>query len=185
MPEVSIWVPESATQRFATNGSRPDMEEIGTPGSRMTAGYLSEQDYNQDLLTPNAYQVYDRMRMSDGQIRAGMMAIKLPILRADYHVEPPSDKPADREVAAFVEDDLFSMKTRLREWLWHVLLALDYGCYPPQIVWEARDDNRFHVRKLAPRHPRSIIKWLVDEHGGFAGIEQQSMSGSGTFKQVT
>ena len=47
-----------------------------------------------------------------------------------------------------------------------------------------RSDDRIHIRKLAPRHPRTITKWLVDANGGFAGVEQQTMRTSG-FHTVT
>jgi hypothetical protein len=50
-------------------------------------------------------------------------------------------------------------------------------------VWEVREDGKVHLRKLAPRLPRTIMRWKVDENGGFAGIQQGAITGSG-FKTV-
>lgn len=166
---------------------RPEIDELGSTGSDVVAspstvgatGYLTEQDYSTDLQGANLYTNYDRMRKSDGTIRAGMMAIKLPLLRADWTVEAAADDTKSREIAEFCEADLRGMTVSFAEWFWHVLLSLDYGSLPFEIVWEMRDDDRVHVRKLAPRHPRTITKWLVDERGGFAGVEQQTMRTDG------
>ena len=178
MAEIPIWVPDSAI-KLAAHPPRPGTDEIGATGSEATAGELIQTDYNADLQGLPAYDIFDRMRLSDSSIGTGLWVIKLPLLRATWTVEPPTDTPKDREIAEFVEADLMGMTIPWQEYLWQVFLMLDYGSFPFEIVWEIRDDHRAHVRKLAPRHPRTVTKWLIDDHGGFNGVEQQTLRSSG------
>ena len=180
MAEATIWIPDSAAINLAAaNGSRPATEELGATGSDLTAGELVQEDYNLKLQGLAAYDIYDRMRFSDSSIGTGLWLIKLPLLRATWSVEPASNAPKDREIAEFVEADLFGMSVPFLEVLWQMFLMLDYGSFPFEIVWEIRDDSKAHLRKLAPRHPRTVTKWRVDDHGGFDGIEQQTLRNAG------
>lgn len=172
---------------------KPNLDEVGGTGTSVTpiAGgggqasrmQLTQQDYNADLAYPQAYDVYDRMRLSDGTVGGLLKAIKLPLLGAEWKVEPASESAEDVEIADFVDSDLHAMTTSLEETLRLVLLMLDYGSMVFEKVWEMRDDNRVHLRKLAQRLPKSIIRWDVDEGGGLANVRQQVMK-DGTFKQI-
>ena len=165
---LTITRAQNAAQR-----SKPDLTEYGAPGTSIFGGQLNQQtDYNPDLMPPQCYDVYDKMRMSDGQVRAALSVVKLPILRAHWQVEPASDSANDRAVAEFIEEDLDSLSTSFISTLRQILLMLDYGSMLFEPVWYVGDDNVIHLRKLAPRLPRSIVQWLVDENGGFAGVKQ-------------
>lgn len=153
--------------------------EIGAPGTQIFGGMLAQADYNPDLSPPACYDIYDKMRLSDGQVGAALAVIKLPILRAHWEVEPASDSAEDRMIAELCERDLRGMTTSFAATLRQILLYLDYGSHPFEPVWEVRDDGFVHLRKLAPRSPRSVLKWLVDENGGFAGIQQGAIKASG------
>jgi len=160
--------------------ARPDTSELGAPGTQIFGGQLSAlQDYNPDLQPPGCYDIFDKMRLSDGQVGAALAVIKLPILRAEWSVEPASDTAEDRMIAEFIERDLRSMTTSWQATLRQILLHLDYGSMPFETVWDVGDDGLVHLRKLAPRMPRSVLKWLIDENGGFAGIQQGAFKTSG------
>jgi phage gp29-like protein len=162
-----------------TKTPSPQFGEIGAPGTQIFGGTLMQQDYNPDLQAPASYDIYDKMRFSDGQVGAALKVIKLPILRAHWEVEPASDSAQDREIAEFCERDLRNMTTSFAATLRQIMLHLDYGSHPFEEVWEVRDDGLVHLRKLAPRHPRSVLRWLSDENGGFAGIQQGAIKASG------
>lgn len=170
---------ERASNAAPTATPRPPMGEIGAPGSAIFGGYLSQQDYNPDLQPPACYDIYDKMRLGDGQVGAGLAVIKLPILRANWGVEAASDSAEDRMIAEICEKDLRSMTTSFEATLRQILLHLDYGSMPMEEVWEIRDDGLVHLRKLAPRLPRSVTRWYTDENGGFAGIQQSAIKASG------
>lgn len=151
---------------------KPPTGEIGATGSMVSEGKLIQVDYNADLRPPEMYDVFDRMRKSDGQVRAVMQAIKLPLLAATWSIAPASEDARDREIAEFIEAGLFAMTKPWDVVLRNILLHLDYGYMPLEKVWEVRD-QMIHLRKLAPRHPRTVTAIRVDDHGGLEGITQR------------
>lgn len=168
-----------------TELNRKDLvQELGGTGTAIWGGFLQQEDYNRDLTGGSQYDVYDKMRMSDGTVRAGLNVVKLPLLRATWFVEPASDEDQDVEIAQMVEDNLLDgMSSSWYDTLRHILLCLDYGSMPFEKVWEIRD-GRIALRKLAPRMPKTVTNWMVDDHGGFAGIEQSVMV-NGEYKVVS
>lgn len=151
----------------------------GTEAKGFGSGHLGETDYNPDLQGTKLYDEIDRMRMSDSIIKGAMQAIKLPILSAEWSFEPGDDTPDSKAIADWHTKQLENMNWSWPVVLRHILLYLDYGCMPFEVVWEIEDDatmNRpmVHLRKLAPRMPRTIREWVVDETGGLAGIVQQT-----------
>ena len=160
---------------------RLGLGELGATGTQIFGGLMQQQDYNADLHTSLRYAVYDKMRRADGQVRAGLAVIKLPLLRAKWSIKPASPSTQDREIAEFLSDNLFgAMSFPWLKTLRQVLLCLDYGNMPFETVWTIGDDGLVHLRKLAPRLPPTIQKWYVDEYGGLTGIQQLAMKGSGT-----
>lgn len=157
--------------------------EVGTPGTEVSpaAGgtkLLTQEDYNSDLQGTMLYDEIDRMRFSDSQIRAALAVMKLPLLSADWHVEAATDDQADIDIAEWIEARLFD-GTR-RPWKWvlnHILLYLDFGVMPFELVWDVKQDalvNRPMVilEAIAPRMPRTITEWQLDAKGNLAAIKQ-------------
>jgi len=162
----------------ARKSARPSMDEMGATGTQIFGGLLTQQDYNSALIAPTLYDKYDEMR-NDCQVKAALTVIKLPLLNADWSVEPASDTPQDRQIAEFIEEDLMNgMTVSWPDILRQALLMLDYGSMPFEKVWRLGEDGLVHLRKLAPRMPKTVLFWLVDETGGLAGIRQAAPSAS-------
>ena len=160
------------------------MGEIGGTGTPIFSRAIMPADYNPELNAPACYDVYDRMRMGDGQVRAALAAVKLPILRAFWQVEPASDSAEDREIAEFCDTDLDSMAIPFISYLRQALLHLDYGSMPFEKCWSLGADRRVHLTKLAPRLPRTIVEWQVDDNGGLTGVKQGAFTGD-RYREVT
>ena len=163
---------------------KPPAGEMGSTGTEMFGSLLGQTDYNATLQGPTGYAEYDKMRLSDGQVKAVLTVLKLPLLNADWYVEPASDAPQDREIAERLhirvrEGMSVSWQALLRQ----ILLHLDYGSMPFEPVWVI-EDGLVMLRKLAPRLPASITEWILDEKGGLAGVKQSASTGSG-WKEVT
>ncbi|MGH9354777.1 MAG: phage portal protein family protein [Terriglobia bacterium] len=64
---------------------------FGVSGTPITSGFLTDLgEYNAELMGRNAIPTYEKMRRSDAQVRATLMACKLPILSAKWEVMPAS-----------------------------------------------------------------------------------------------
>lgn len=147
--------------------------ELGAPGQIISGGTLRTTDYNVDLQPPAIYDIYDRMRKSDGTVKGLMSAIKLPLLNVDWRIKPATESKQDTDIANWLEYKLFKMmSTSFDSLLYQILLYLDYGSMPFEIVWDLDNDGLIYVRKLAPRLPKTVTHWNVDEYGGLRSITQ-------------
>ncbi|MGH9344678.1 MAG: phage portal protein family protein [Terriglobia bacterium] len=69
----------------------------GVSGTPITSGFLIDLgEYNPELMGRNAISVYEKMRRSDAQVRATLMACKLPVLSAKWEVMPAEEKQLPR-----------------------------------------------------------------------------------------
>ncbi len=156
---------------------RPTEDEIGGTGTSIYSGFISDEEYNADLRGSLGMAVYDKMRRSDGQVKATLLACTLPIHAATWAVEAASDSPADVDIAREVEWNLFEgMTITWQSYLAHVLLMLPFGFSMFEKVWQVVD-GKLYWRKLAPRLPKTLYKWDTDEHGGLRGVVQQAWVG--------
>lgn len=175
--------------------------ELGYPGGIVpTFGatgvgdgfYVDGLEVNADLRFPASTIVYDRMRREDGQVGSVARAIVYPILNAKRRLAGDNVRP---EVLKFVEAelglDLTPGRARRRrqgivltEHLREAVLALWFGFMPFEQVYDVgpaapgledpASPGRLyaHLRKLAPRMPRTLQEVRVSRDGGLAGIVQ-------------
>lgn len=147
-------------------------------------------DTTPELSWPAASVIYDRMRRTDGQVAAVIRAVTLPILSASWRLTG-DDVPS--EIREFVAGELGlatpgeGRRRRRREgvvWRDHLrmaLLSLSYGWMPFEQVYAVGPpapgmtgpEQVAHLRKLAPRLPRTLTgPPRIDRDGGLAGIVQ-------------
>jgi hypothetical protein len=161
-------------QEVALKEPPPSTVEFGASGTPIFAGQLYEEEYNSDLQGDKAITTYDKMRRSDGQVKAALLACKLPLMVARWDVAPATKDPFDVEVAGKVKDALFDgMLITWDSFLWQALLMFDYGHMVYEKVWELRD-GLYQWKTLAPRLPTSIWRWLFTPAGVLDKIEQMA-----------
>jgi len=149
-------------------------EELGETGTTIFGGYITGEDYVQELTGSQALVVYDKMRKSDGVIKAALLACELPIRAANWYIQPASEDEKDREVADFVSECLFNKMTiTWDDFLRQALLMLPFGFSVFEKVFTAvnfRGKQMIGWRKFAPRLPKTILKWKTEN--GEDGITQ-------------
>jgi phage gp29-like protein len=155
---------------------KPNTGEIGESTMMTVGGVIQNSEYNLALKGAKGIKVYDEMRLGDATVKASMSAIKLPILSARWRIQPASEDPRDVEIAEAVESELMDNGTRTwQETLTEILLYLDYGVMPFEIIWEFRENGFIGVRKLASRWPTTIYDWQLPN--GDNGITQDTTNG--------
>lgn len=154
--------------------------EVGGTGTLIFNGFISDKEYRSDLKGQAGLKKYDEMRRSDATVRATLQYIILPILRANWFVEPAdTDDPQSIEIAEFVENELFhKMEVSWTEFLREALLHLVFGHYAFEKVFALREDGSIGWKKFAPRLPETIQRW---SNNGVFGIEQQLPEGKTVF----
>ncbi|HEV2499823.1 MAG TPA: hypothetical protein VGY31_09620 [Terriglobia bacterium] len=178
---------------LAISAAQGDFEKTyGVSGTPITSGFLVDLgEYNPELMGRNAISVYEKMRRSDAQVRATLMACKLPVLSAKWEIAPgeaasgslsvvrgpcPIDQgQRAKEIVTFVKGNLFGgleFKTPVGGWVsqtWqsvisNALLMLDFGCAVHEDVWRV-DGERIRLRSLPSRLPITFYRWHTDPDG--------------------
>lgn len=162
---------------FTLTKGKPQKIELGATGTAFFAGQLAEEEYNPDLRGEKAINVFEKMRRSDGQVKAALLACELPLRAARWDIQAASDSSKDQEIASFVRQNLFDWMTiTWDDFLRHILLMLPFGFSMFEKVWELKD-GKYRWRKLAPRLPRTLHEWDIDAEGGLKGIKQATWKG--------
>jgi hypothetical protein len=150
---------------------------------------FDELETTPELQWPQSVAVYDAMRRSDAQVASVLRAVTLPVRRTPWRVETAGAKA---RVTQFVADELGlpvvgkqpkpAPRSRDRfSWAEHLqqaLLMLPFGhMFFEQVYRVDAGGDRAHLRKLAPRMPRSIEQINVDKDGGLISIRQWAATG--------
>jgi hypothetical protein len=148
---------------------------------------MYDDETTPELVWPQSVGVYDAMRRSDAQVASVLRAVTLPVRRTPWRIDPAGASP---EVVRFVADDLGlpivgegppSPPPRVRDrfsWPEHLrqaLLMLPFGhMFFEQVYRVDEAGERAHLRKLAPRLPKTIESIDVASDGGLISITQYS-----------
>lgn len=150
--------------------------EIGSSGTTIIGGVLSDQDHVPELTGEDAITTYNKMRKSDGVVKAALLACTLPIRATNWYVKPASDEKIDVEIAEYIEHNLFeAMSITWDDTLRQALLMLPYGHMAFEKVFSTINFNgKEYVgwKKFAPRLPQTIQKWATED--GQDGITQNT-----------
>ncbi len=152
------------------------LKELGDTGTVILAGQLFNPDYNTDLVGDKGLKVYDQMRLGDATVKAALRAVKLPILAADWNVEPASESAEDKAIAEWVDGQLNGMDRPFKDVIREGLNMLDYGRYLFEIVYQLTSEGQVGLKKLSPRLPSTV--WAWETSSGQPGIQQMKMDGT-------
>jgi phage gp29-like protein len=154
-------------------------KELGHPGTSIFNGQVSDEDYVSELTGSSALETYNKMRRSDGVVKAALLACELPIRAANWYVTPASEDEKDIEVADFVSHNLFeAMSITWDDFLRQALLCLPFGFSVFEKVFKPVDFNGQQMigwKKFSPRLQTTIFQWETES--GEDGITQQLVTG--------
>ena len=163
-------------------------------GTSLFRGYVRDLgEYNAKLQPPAAFQVYEKMRRSDADVAAALLACKLPIRAAESQIVPGVEDndpgfAAAKEIAEFVEDNLLAgleyvspagikVSQSFEKVVENALLMLDFGCFAHEEVY-AVDGAQVRLARLAPRLPSTFTRFYADTDGEtLLSLEQRGYRG--------
>jgi hypothetical protein len=161
--------------------------EYGASGTLNVMGTIYNEDYNSLFDGKNGIAIFDQMFKSDGTVGATTDVITAPIRGATLRAEYP-DEPSAKEKE--IVDTLNRVLFENGEWpdgeswdfyLRHLLLRIPYGVGLCEQVWTFDDDEGvLKWKRLAPRLPKSIDRFMVNPDGSLKEVIQYvSLPGSG------
>jgi len=142
----------------------------------------TREEWNPKLRDKLGITEYYRMKRLDGIIRGALRVFKTPVLSAHWFMEAGSDSTRDKNVAKEIQENFDSgMSTSWSRTLEDILIMCEYGYSVMEKVWELKSDGKIALRKLAPRHPADIQKFVYDRNGGPKAVVMEPMASEGTF----
>ncbi|WP_433078883.1 phage portal protein family protein [Dactylosporangium sp. CA-052675] len=174
----------SRVQAAATKPAVATRSEIGYAQAVNSQWWLYEDETTPELQWPQSVAVYDAMRRTDAQVNSVLEAVTLPVRRTPWRIDPNG---ARATVVKFVANDLGlpivgkdtkpSARTKGKfSWPEHLrmaLLELVYGHMYFEQVYSVNDaGTEAHLKKLAPRMPKTISEVEVAADGGLVSITQ-------------
>lgn len=151
-----------------------------------------DQEATPELRWPLSSRVYELMRRQDAQVTSVLRAMTLPVRRSKWRIDANGARPEVAELVAYdlglplvgADQEAIQIKKPNRSkgrfsWAEHVQLAMlmiQYGHMFFEQVYRIDDtDGLAHIRKLAPRMPRTIASITVARDGGLQAISQYAM----------
>lgn len=149
-------------------------KEQGASGTVIMGGIISQEEYNSDLVGKKLIRIVERMRRSDGTVKAALSAVKLPILGVEKSIQAASDDDFDQYVARFVERELKDRNIRMRKIRRESMTHLDFGYCVFEKTYEVTEFEgqvRIGFKSIDYRKQTTIMKWETQD--GKPGITQQ------------
>jgi hypothetical protein len=143
-----------------------------------------------------AAKIYEEMSNSDAAVDVSLRATKMPVMGAEYFVEPYDADPTNIEIAQFVQFNLLGggSNTLFLNVLEDILRMYEYGFSVIEKVWEDREwspdrsgaNRRTYtmLRKLAPRPTPTVAEIMYDDAGGPTGVKQAALRKDGRPEDV-
>lgn len=147
---------------------------FGAPGTWITGGFISNEEYLPQLMWRRGIDVYDHMRRSDASIQALLKVIKHPLLSATWDVEAASNELFDQYVARFLRDELMNRNVVWSQFLRDALGKCEFGFSVFEKTYEQTEfegQTRVGIKELGWRKQWSILRWETNE--GQPGVSQQ------------
>jgi hypothetical protein len=153
--------------------------EYGASGTQNVYGMIHGEDYNSLFDGKNGLTIYDQMYRSDAQLGAATDIIMQPIRAARWKAEYPENPSArEKDITDLLNRFLFESG----EWpdgeswdfyLRHLLLRVPFGFGFVEPVWMYdEDEGLLRWKRLAPRLPRTVDKFLPWPDGSLKAIVQ-------------
>lgn len=201
LPSTKSGIPEGM-RAFNPNSPVTIAAPSGASGTILTSGFLVSEDANPLWAAfLSRWKIIDLMTLTDAKIQAILLALKLPILGANWSFRLPDElfrdvdgkevealrKKADR-ILRFCEAAFFKrLDITFEQLLLNCLTMFEWGCSIHEIVHKVEpfeDMNQaIFYRQIAHRETRTLYRFWTDDCDDFVGITQLVWR-SGTYQQI-
>jgi hypothetical protein len=183
--QMELELPGVKRVTAATAPMKASTQEIGYAQAVNYDWWRYEDETTPELVWPQSTAVFDSMRRTDAQVASVLRAVNLPVRRTQWRIDPNGARPT---VVKFIANDLglpivgkgpHKVTTRTKDkfsWQEHLrlaLLELVYGHMYFEQVYTVNDaGTEAHLKKLAPRMPKTLERIDVAPDGGLISIKQ-------------
>lgn len=148
---------------------QPQKEELGIEygdsGVRIFNGVIVTDEYRPELTGHALMRTIEEMRRGDATIHAGLTAVKMPIIAAEWFVVPGGETDQDKAASDLI-DYQFNEAINWKATLTEILTMLEFGFAVFELVLDIRQVNgvdRIVITKIAFRKQTTIYAWLTQD----------------------
>jgi SPP1 gp7 family putative phage head morphogenesis protein len=157
--------------------------EIGTPGTEIYAGYLSEE-YLKELTGKDWADKIDMMRRSDANVRMVLNAVKLPLKSSPWTISVREQSEEAELQKKLFEKILFEdLNKSFTQILGEILTCLDFGYSIFDITHAVKTDSELgtynSLKSLGYRSQRTIDRWNLNDSRDLETITQTAYGDEG------
>jgi len=157
----------------------------GEVGTANFGGFIQGEEFNAEWKDIKAVENADKMRRTDAQVNASLLAVELPILSSTSRIEPASQDNIDLKIAEFINVNLFMNRNFTWNYLLrHILKYLQFGAYVFEKVYEVVD-SQIYIKNISPRLPKTIRRWNQNDDGTLKEVEQFATRPDGSYGTFT
>jgi phage gp29-like protein len=143
--------------------------QFGQSGTLIFQGIITLEEYNLELTGWNGIDIYDKMRRSDGTVRAALLVCKLPIIAAKWFIDPASQSPEDLMIQQWVAKQLFE-NLNWKHTIEEMLTEFEFGFYVGELLYKSdvfEGKTYIGLDEIASRKQRTIFSWVTqfDQQG--------------------
>jgi hypothetical protein len=180
---------------YSTSGQGSIPVDAGALIEQGSGRVAPVRDIVPELANRNAaLQVYERMSNNDAAADVSLRAAKMPIVGADFFMEPWDSKRENTDIAAFVDFNILGSQTSpFLNVLQDFLRMMEHGFASGEKVFEEREwstpgggNRRVYtmLRKIAPRLAPTVKDFVYDDNGGPVGIKHNAIRADNTVEEV-
>lgn len=158
------------------------LEQVGRTGFEVFIGLdnlRGADEYNTALQGRDGIEIFNKMRKNDPDVHAALLILEMPIINAEWTVEPPFEPtPRELEVTEWVEKAVFDLVSQDFDSILRMALSmLAFGFSVSEKIYRFDENGFMYVFRHAPRLQSTIWEWLFDENEMVEGFKQKIFSG--------
>lgn len=150
-------------------------QTVGVGGTAIFGGYVQTKEKSADLQGSKKYITFSENLVNIAIVGAGVRYFLNLIAKAGWTVTPADDSPEAADLAAFMEEILYDMKSPWTRVVRRAAMYKFYGFSIQEWTAKKREDGRIGMYDISPRPQSTIERWEKEEdHGEIEGVWQRN-----------
>lgn len=152
----------------------PPMKNIGSLGTGIIGGWITEKEKSPDLQGSKRYVTYSNIIANASIVMAGINIFLAFVGKSKWKINPASDVSEHVELAEFMQEVIHDMETPWSRTVRKMALYKYFGFSILEWTAKKREDGRIGLLDISSRPQWTIERWDINENGHLLGVTQRN-----------